>query len=247
MLQNTHAFVLKINPSGESSANVHCFSRDYGKMILIAKGVRSAKSPFKGLIEPFSLLNVHFNEKKDRPYQFLANAEYLCPYTRLKQNPEAILYGSVILEILYKELEEQQNIPLFNLIHEVLNAIESGVPPKMAHWHFLLRFMEIEGQAFDTGVCHQCGAPLTGGSFLPRSGRLHCGDCRSETSAPWELEAPLVSLLQVLSAGIPEQLPDLAAAPETGTLINRILWNALAARFDSCRTLRSVDILRKVL
>ncbi|MDZ7795734.1 MAG: recombination protein O N-terminal domain-containing protein [Candidatus Marinimicrobia bacterium] len=63
MLKNTLAFVLKINPKGETSSVVHAFSRDFGKLILIAKGARTSRSPFKGLFEPFSLLNIHFNEK----------------------------------------------------------------------------------------------------------------------------------------------------------------------------------------
>ncbi|MFA7195527.1 MAG: recombination protein O N-terminal domain-containing protein, partial [Candidatus Neomarinimicrobiota bacterium] len=68
-MQNTQAIVLKMKQQGESSALLHTYSRDYGKLILIAKGARSSKSAFRGLLEPFSFLNIHYNEKKGRAYE----------------------------------------------------------------------------------------------------------------------------------------------------------------------------------
>ncbi|MDZ7821401.1 MAG: DNA repair protein RecO [Candidatus Marinimicrobia bacterium] len=113
MVKNTPAFVLKINPKGESSSVVHVFSRDFGKLILLAKGARTAKSPFKGLLEPFSLLNLHFNEKPGRPYQFLSRAEYIRSFRDLKQSTEAVLYGSVLLELIYKVQENSRDLEVF--------------------------------------------------------------------------------------------------------------------------------------
>ncbi|MCF7833071.1 MAG: DNA repair protein RecO [Candidatus Marinimicrobia bacterium] len=247
MLQNTQAFILKVNPKGETSAILHCFSKDFGKIILIAKGARTAKSPFRGLIEPFSLLNVHFNEKKDRPYQFLSQAEYQQSFSHLKSNPEAILYGSVILEILYKEKEVEANVLLFDLLLNVFNAMENGVSPQIAHWYFILRFLEIEGLSLNTENCYHCDQELEKGYFLPKIGSIRCQDCHEEFSLIWELDPAILSLLKDLPKLPAEQLGDVVDSGFDKEMINRILWNTLATRFDTCRTLKSVDVLRKVL
>lgn len=247
MLQNTQAIVLKVNPKGETSAILHCFSRDFGKLILIAKGARSSKSPFKGLIEPFSLLNVHFNEKKDRPYQFLSQAEYAASFTHLKGHPEAVLYGSVILEILYKEPETQSNLDLFNLIVRVFDAMDKGVPAQMAHWYFILKYLEIEGLPLNVQNCYHCGESMAKAYFYPKMGYMRCSDCHEDFTINWELDDPVLSILKDLSTMSYDKLPQEIDNRIDKEKVNRILWNTLATRFDTCRTLKSVDILKKII
>ena len=247
MLQNTQAFILKVNPKGETSAILHCFSRDFGKIILIAKGARTAKSPFRGLIEPFSLLNVHFNEKKDRPYQFLSQAEYQHSYIHLKSNPEAVLYGSIILEILYKEPEVEANILLFELLRAVFNAVEAGASPQIVHWYYILRFLEIEGLSLNTENCSHCDQKMTHGYFMPWQGNIRCKDCHENITLSWELDTEMMSLLRDLPKLSPENIPDSINGTLDKDMINRILWNTLATRFDMCRKLKSVEVLRKIL
>jgi len=247
MLQNTQAFVLKVNPKGDTSAILHCFSKDFGKVILIAKGARSAKSPFRGLIEPFSLLNVHFNEKKDRPYQFLSQAEYLHPYTHLKRNPEAVLFGSIILEILYKEPEVEPNKLLFDLIRQVFTAVETGASAQIAHWYFILRFLEIEGLSLNTELCSQCDAQMTRGYFMPWQGNIRCPECHENITISWELDEEMLSLLNDLPTRSPENLPEVIDGNIDKDMVNRILWNSLATRFDTCKKLKSVEVLKRVL
>lgn len=247
MIQNTQAFILKVNPQGETSAILHCFSKDFGKIILIAKGARSNKSQFKGLIEPFSLLNVHFNEKKDRAYQFLSHAEYIQPYTHLKNQPEAVLFGSIILEILYKVQENDPNERTYQLINHVFNAMEHGQSAQVAHWYFILKYLNIEGVSLDTLSCLHCEKTLNHGYFFPKKGYILCENCREDFSLNWELDSKHLAILQDLSLRSIKDLPNKLEKDIDKELINRVLWNTLATRFDHCRTLKSVEVLRKVL
>ncbi len=247
MLQNTQAFILKVNPKGESSAILHCYSKDMGKIILIAKGARSSKSPYKGLIEPFSLINVHFNEKKDRPYQFLSQAEYIEPYTRVKTHPEGVLFGSIILEILYKEHDSHPNELIYNLLHSVMNAIEQGHSAQAAHWYFIIKHLEIEGLNLNTKHCYHCGENMKKAYFFPRKGYNLCEKCREDFALNWELDEKHLTILQDLSLRSANDLPKTIDKDIDKELVNRVLWNTLATRFDHCRTLKSVEVLRKVL
>jgi DNA repair protein RecO (recombination protein O) len=247
MLQNTQAFILKINPKGETSSVVHCYSADFGKLVLIAKGARSPKSSFKGLLEPFSLLNIHFNEKKGRPYQFLAQAENIRPFTHLKERAEGILYGSILLEILYKMQEQQADVRLFETIRTAFDAMDRGYSAIAAHWFFILRYMQLEGLPLDTENCYACGQALERAFFLPHQGHIYCPSCSSGRSFAWELKDEVLSILKRLNISDPSANENLNYGKEQGILISRVLWNALATRFENCKTLQSVSILRKVL
>ncbi|MFO7841701.1 MAG: DNA repair protein RecO [Fidelibacterota bacterium] len=247
MVKNTPAFVLKINPKGETSSVLHCFSRDFGKLILIAKGARTSKSPFKGLLEPFSLLNIHFNEKAGRAYQFLANAEYVHPFRNLKKHPEAVLYGSVILEVIYKTQEDTEDQKIFELLKAVFTSIERGRPAFYAHWYFILQYLKTEGLPLDIDSCYRCSATLPPAYFNPFSGHIYCKNCCAENTSVWELQPSVLSILKGLSENTPAEMPEIPENIPEKDLINRILWNTLAARFDCCGTLSSVNVLRKVL
>ncbi len=247
MVKNTPAFVLKINPKGESSSVVHAFSRDFGKLILIAKGARSAKSPFKGLLEPFSLLNIHFNEKPGRPYQFLSGAEYSRSFRDLKQSTEAVLYGSVLLELIYKVQENSRDLEVFALLGKVLAALDEHYPAVYAHWYFIVQYLIAEGRPLNTERCYLCDKAFPPAYFHPFRGHLYCGACSTELAPLWELQAPVLSILKGLSGNGANAMPEVPAPLPDGERINRILWNTLAARFESCRTLKSVNVLRRIL
>ncbi|MDD3716396.1 MAG: DNA repair protein RecO [Candidatus Marinimicrobia bacterium] len=246
-MQNTTAIVLKMKAQGESSSLIHVYSREFGKLILIAKGARGPKSDFRGLLEPFSLLNIHYNEKKGRAYHFLSHAEYLDPFTHLKTNPRAVLYGSVLLEILYKIPDTQTDPALFDLLRDVLTAVNRGSDAVNMHAFFILHYLRLEGLMLDPEHCFQCGKVPDKACFLPHSGQILCENCSQGYAPVWELPATLLSLLIMMMNENIARIAQLRETTADVTLLNRLLWNTLASRFENCRTLRSVDILRKVL
>lgn len=56
-------WVLHRRPWGESSFLIEFFSRDYGRIGLVGKGARSARSKWRGLVEPFCLLSASWTRR----------------------------------------------------------------------------------------------------------------------------------------------------------------------------------------
>lgn len=67
------AYVLLNRPYSESSWITELFSRDYGRLALIAKGARRIKSPHRGVLLPFQPLLISWTGKGEVPT--LTNAE----------------------------------------------------------------------------------------------------------------------------------------------------------------------------
>lgn len=241
---NTSGFVIKISPKGESSLIAHLFTEKEGKLILIAKGGRQSKSQFRGLLEPFSCLNIHYNGKKDRPYQFLSHAEFIDPYLHLKQSGDALLYGSIILEIIYKTQENHPDAAVFKLLRLTLEAMNKGLTPAYVHWAFILHYLQTQGASLNLNSCYGCGNKPKSAYFYPYEGMIYCENCRDRHLLNWELPASVLITLRSLAA---DEFHIHAPSDEDKELINRILWNTLATRFENCRTLKSVNTLRKVL
>lgn len=61
------AYVLLTRPYSETSWIVEIFSRDYGRLALMAKGARRLKSPFKGVLLPFQPTLLSWTGKGEVP------------------------------------------------------------------------------------------------------------------------------------------------------------------------------------
>ncbi|MDD3095904.1 MAG: DNA repair protein RecO C-terminal domain-containing protein, partial [Candidatus Marinimicrobia bacterium] len=115
------------------------------------------------------------------------------------------------------------------------------------HAYFILHYLRIEGLMLDPEHCFQCGGIPVKAYFLPLMGQMLCGNCQKDHAPVWELPDMLLSLLNMMMHADVVQMEKQKIADADITLLNRLVWNTLASRFDSCRTLKSVEILRKVL
>lgn len=66
-VRNEECFVLRTIPIKESSLVVDIFTRNHGRLSLIAKGARRRKSELRGYIQPFQLLLVSWTGRGELP------------------------------------------------------------------------------------------------------------------------------------------------------------------------------------
>lgn len=69
------AYILHQQHYGETSLIIDVLTRDFGRISLIAKGIRKAKSKFAGILRPFAALSLSFVGKTD--LRTLTNAEMI--------------------------------------------------------------------------------------------------------------------------------------------------------------------------
>ena len=60
MIVSTDAIVLRTVNYSETSIIVTLFSKESGKIALMAKGARKPKSPFAAQLEPMNILNINY-------------------------------------------------------------------------------------------------------------------------------------------------------------------------------------------
>ena len=94
------AFVLHHHDYGETSLLLEMFSRQHGRLGLIAKGARRPKSPLRATLIPFQMLAVNFSGRGELPT--LSNAESLAPAALL--TGEALYCGLYLNELLMRLL-----------------------------------------------------------------------------------------------------------------------------------------------
>src|ERR671922_221952 len=95
----TQAIVLRARPFGESDKIVSLLTESHGKVTGVAKGAKRSRKRFVNSLEPFSLVNLRF---QDRPYSnlaFILASDLSLGFKHLATSLEKISYASYLVEI----------------------------------------------------------------------------------------------------------------------------------------------------
>lgn len=91
------------------------YTRDFGKIHLIAKGVRKPKSRKRGSLEVFSLIN--FSANKGKGLDFLTEVETIESYRKIRKDLKKLSLAYYFMEVIGRiTKEEEENKKLFDLI-----------------------------------------------------------------------------------------------------------------------------------
>lgn len=129
LLVTTDAIVLRSRKHGETSKIVTLYSREYGKVDVIAKGARDLKSKFGGALEAFAESRIVFykKEKAETSLYLLSKAEPVRSNAKLLEGLEKIEAATSVAELLNRSMhDEDQNIKLYDLTSTVLTAMSKS-------------------------------------------------------------------------------------------------------------------------
>ncbi len=117
MLINTDAITLHSRKYGDSSKIVTYFTREEGRVSVIAKGARSLKSKYGSSLEPMSICRIAFYKKPNRDLHLLSGSESTTSLKKLYESPEHIIYGLAIIESASQTINsDEKNEELFSLL-----------------------------------------------------------------------------------------------------------------------------------
>ncbi len=116
-------FVLHYKLYRETSLILEIFTQEFGKLSVIAKGARKAKSKFSGLLQPFRMLKLSWCGKSE--LSTLTDAEIVPPVIHLSGN--ALYCGFYLNELLNRFLHRHDpHDQLFPVYGQTLSLLASG-------------------------------------------------------------------------------------------------------------------------
>lgn len=118
------AFVIHTRPYSETSLFVELFSRNHGRLTLIAKGARRQKSKFRGALLPFRQLQTGWSGKGEIPV--LTQAEPAESWNEIRGH--TVLCGFYVNELVMKLLHRHDAHPdLFDHYADTMSGLHHGV------------------------------------------------------------------------------------------------------------------------
>lgn len=150
-------FVLHSYPHRETSLIVDVFSRDHGRVPLVAKGAKRPMSSLRGVLQTFQPLSLGWSGKSE--VRTLTSAEWVGGMRPLEKS--ALLCGFYLNELLVKLLARDDPHPaLFDHYVAALNELAHDEPAPIVLRKFERALLKETGVATDFTVCRATGEPV---------------------------------------------------------------------------------------
>lgn len=140
------AYILHSRPYRESSLLIDTFTREHGRVTVLAKGIRKLKSRHRSAMIPFSLLSVGWTGKGELPV--LTQAEHDGPVVLLQGRQR--LCGFYVNELLVRLLHKHDpHSDLFDAYSALLDILSNGMDVEMNLRLFEKKLLKELGYALD--------------------------------------------------------------------------------------------------
>lgn len=183
-LVKTEGIVLKSLRYGDSSMIFSLYTRDFGKIKLLAKGIKMNKSRMAPL-GFFSLSEVVFYKKERSELHLLSSAESLSNFSGLSKSIHRFSWASALAELLEQLIKgEEPNQRIFNLSRKSLSRMEKADESNLEKlfWVFALKLLSHLGYKPKLDNCVDCAKEIKDKEIFlsPERGGVICKRCARE-------------------------------------------------------------------
>ncbi len=249
-LKKTVAIILRTMKLGETSVLLTLYSRDVAVLKLVAKGARSSKSRFSGILQPLNTVEVIYYEKPNRDLYVLNQAAILSAPDNRAMSPDSTVLAMACCEMAARlEAYSAVSAAVFEHLSAVLKVMETAEAhaARASFLAFQAHLLQTLGYSPDLEHCSGCGATTAPAwSFDFQHVRLFCPDCSNRI---YQLEAFRPETLQTLQRIFGQDLRNTTGMPvNSGTLVEvyRFLDRFYQYHLPEMQNLKSLKVLRQM-
>jgi DNA repair protein RecO (recombination protein O) len=204
--QVTPAIVLRARPYGESDKIVLFFTEQFGKLTGIAKGAMRSRRRFVNSLEPFSLVNLRFQDRPHTNLAFIVASDLMFGFRQLPTSLERISYASYFVEITEGLIGEREENPLvYQHLRDGLRYVEEYGTSLRFLTAFELKLLRLAGYQPVLDGCKRCGKERKSEAmirwhFSPADGGILCDSCVNLRRDVMSLGSTAVEVLTALQA-----------------------------------------------
>jgi len=183
------AILLRRFPYSESSLVVRVFSRNYGKIGLMARGAHRPKSRFYCVLDHFDTLELEWRRSRGRELMELRRGDVLTRRSEISRDLDTYRAGAVACELvdLACPTGQRETGTWTRLLRCLDELSQRSRPPWEAAVCFELGFLEEHGLCPALETCATCGGPAPPpdpreprACFSASSGGRLCKSCFAE-------------------------------------------------------------------
>jgi len=213
---SSEGLVIKRKNVGEADKIVTIFSKNQGKISVLAKGVRKVSSRRAGNLE--LLHQIKFFASGNGKLPVITEAATLTSFKKVKTDLRKLGLAYLLLELIDQFLPEgQENTTLYNqliLFLEGINQSESFEKDKVLVASFQIKLLRETGYLPELYRCIKCGSKLkeSNNYLAPHLGGLIDGSCGSESLVSKRIKADSIKVIRFINTETLERISQLKLA-----------------------------------
>lgn len=175
----TEAVVVRRQELGEADRLLTIYTPGYGKLRVVAKGVRRPRSRKAGHLELFTRVDLLL--AKGRDLDIITQAEMSETYPGLRDDLVRLGHAAYVMELLDCFSVAEENRPLYRLVVDTLARLSEGAAPAAVVRFFELRLLELVGYRPELFHCVGCEREVRPEDqyFSAKEGGVLCPECGS--------------------------------------------------------------------
>lgn len=201
----TQGVIIKKEDRGEANRIFTIYTKEFGKLELLARAERKIKSKLRGGLELFYLSEIEFIQGKT--HKTLTDAILINNFKKLRKDLERLAIAYKISEVLDKLVKGQESDKeIWQLLDEVFNKLNNW-PLTIGNWkleiiyyYFLWNLLSILGYQLELYNCSLCQKKISPKDifFSPKEGGLICNQCKKSTKYEKPINPDTVKIIRVL-------------------------------------------------
>jgi len=199
----TQGFILKKINRGEADRIFTIYTKDFGKLDLLAKAERKIKSKLRAGLESFCLSEIEFIQGKI--HKTLTDTILINNFKNLRGDLKKLEIAHQISDLMDNLLKGEEADPkIWQLLNETFEALnkssESQVLGSMIYYYFLWNLLSVLGYQVELYYCSICQKKITPQniSFSLKEGGLVGEECQDKTKSSQSISPDTVKTLRII-------------------------------------------------
>lgn len=233
-LYRTEGIVLRRQNLGEADRLLTILSPAYGKIKIIAKGVRRPRSRKAGHLEPFT--RVQLLAARGRDLDIVTQVEAIETYPALKADLHLIAEAGFVAEVADRlALPGEAHPGLYRLVVHTLQRLERGEKVAEARRFFEQRALKVAGFRPQLFHCVACGAEIRPEHqfFSHAQGGVLCPNCGGERRDAEPLSLGALKVMRHYQRNTFEAASQAEIQPQTHAEVRRLMEAFFAAVLET--------------
>ncbi|NEU32371.1 DNA repair protein RecO [bacterium LRH843] len=233
MLKKVEGIVIRTNDYGESNKIVTLYTRELGKIGVMARGAKKPRSRLAASSQLFMYGTFLFH--KGSGLGTLNQAEIIDSFREVRNDLVTAAYAMYLIEITDKLTEEQQPNPyLFQLLYQTLNHLNEGIDADVLLRIYEMKMLAVAGIQPQLNECVSCGSTDVPTGFSIKEAGFLCHRCMYRDEHAYPLTAQTARLLRLFYYFDLERLGKISLKQGT----KRELKEIISAYYDEYSGLR---------
>ncbi|HJV17578.1 MAG TPA: DNA repair protein RecO [Bacillales bacterium] len=222
MLQKCEGIVIRSTDYGETNKVVTLYTREWGKIGVMARGAKKTNSRLSAITQLFTY--GYFLVQRGSGLGSLQQGEMISSMRTIREDIFLTAYSSYIVELTDKGTDEKKPNPfLFELLYQTLNYLNEGFDQDVLMNIYEMKMLNVMGLYPTLNQCSVCSSTDGHFSFSIREGGFICHRCLEKDPYHFKISQATVKLLRLFYYMDLSRLGNISVKPETKTEIKKII------------------------